>query len=337
VNDTAQDEITGYVAQVRLALGGVPGTTREELLDDLPEHLAEVLAEGNGSLVERLGSPSAYAAELLAAAGLGAEPPARRDQVTELQEWAVKARRRSAVWLGAADVRVGPILGYAKASDFLVLLRPAWWVLRGYLVAMVVAQILDSGSEPIGLLPRIGGSDLVALILAAAGIVGSIWFGRRGTPVTFWPRYAYYSGTLVLIILALAGFAGADDDARTRPYVDATYSGGSGYDNVRDVFVFDGQGRPVEDAQLYDQNGSPIQLGSQYCNDEENGESWTSWHRGYPRCPESNPFRSPSPSDDAEPTVSPSAAPSPSLPSPAPSVSPSLPASAPTPSAAPSR
>lgn len=180
MNDTAQDEIAGYVAQVREALGGVPDSTREELLDDLPEHLTEVLAEGNGSLVERLGSPSAYAAELLAAAGLGGEPPARRDQVTELREWAVQVRERSAVWLAAADVRVGPVLGYAKASEFLVLLRPAWWVLRGYLVAMVVAQILDTGSEPIGLLPRIGGSELVALMLAAAGIIGSIWLGRRG-------------------------------------------------------------------------------------------------------------------------------------------------------------
>ncbi len=128
-------------------------------------------------------------------------------------------------------------------------------------------------------------------------------------------------------MLSIIGFASADIDTRSRDYVEATYSGNSGYDNVRDVFVYDGQGRPVENAQLYDQEGNPIQLGSQYCSDPETGESWTSWQRGYPRCPEQNPFRSPSASPSDSPAVSGS-------PSPSPSPSPSVPAA---PSASPSR
>ncbi|GIF05122.1 HAAS signaling domain-containing protein [Actinoplanes siamensis] len=299
MNDIADDEITGYVAQVRAALGGVPESTREELLDDLPEHLAEVLAEGNGTLTGRLGAPSAYAAELLAAAGLAGGPPKRRDQLRDLRE-------RGARWLRIADVRVGPVLGYARASEFLVLLRPAWWVLRGYLAAMVIAQLLDSGSAPIGLLPRIGGSDLVALVLLAAAVVGSIWLGRRGAPVRFWPRYAYWSATAVVVIFALAGFSWADSGARTAPYLDATYSGGSGYGSVEDVFVYDGQGRPVENAQLYDQNGAPLQMGGMYCTDPVTGESRATWQRGYPHCPERNPFQSPSASPSpADPGVAP--------------------------------
>ncbi|WP_436531066.1 HAAS signaling domain-containing protein [Actinoplanes sp. HUAS TT8] len=354
MNDIAQDEIAGYVAQVRTALGGVPESTREELLDDLPEHLAEVLAEGNGSLVERLGTPSAYAAELLAAAGLGGAAAVRRDQLTELQEWAAEARVRGGRWLSEADVRVGPVIGYTKASEFLVLLRPAWWVLRGYLLAMVLAHLLAGGSGQVGLLPRIGGSLVAAVFLLAAGIVASIWLGRRGTPPGRWPRYAFRWGTALLIVLSVVGFAGADMDTRNPSYVDATYSGSSGYDNVRDVFVYDSQGRLVEDAQLYDQSGAPIQMGSQYCTDERTGESWTSWHRGFPRCPEGNPFQSPSATpgpggEEALPSpVAPSGAPGPSDapgPSGAPGVTPSGPpasspagrAPSPIPSVSPSR
>ncbi|WP_433793465.1 HAAS signaling domain-containing protein [Actinoplanes sp. CA-252034] len=77
MNLTAQDEIAVYVEGVREALAGLPAATRDELLEDLPEHLAEVLAEGGGSLYERLGPPAAYAAELSATAGFTASTPPR--------------------------------------------------------------------------------------------------------------------------------------------------------------------------------------------------------------------------------------------------------------------
>ncbi|WIM93990.1 hypothetical protein ACTOB_005990 [Actinoplanes oblitus] len=329
MNDIAADEITGYVAEVRLALGDIPEATREELLDDLPEHLAEVLAEGAGTLQERLGSPSAYAAELLAAAGLpgSAKPPS---------PWVTREELRDRVlpWLRVADARVGPVLGYERASQFLVLLRPAWWVLRGYLVAMLLAHLLDGGSAPIGLLPRVGGSDVVALLLLAGCVVGSIWLGRRDLPDKPWPRYALWSGTAVLILISLAGFVGADSSARFAPSFDATYTGNSQYDNIRDVFVYDSQGHLVEDAQLYDQNGAPLQLGGSNCTDPETGESWTSWQRGYPHCPQANPFRSPSPTADpgSEPTATDTPAPAPSLSVPAPSPSAPALSSRPSPS-----
>ena len=47
---TVQDEINLYVFAVRAALGDLPESLRDELLEDLPEHLAEVLADGEGSL-----------------------------------------------------------------------------------------------------------------------------------------------------------------------------------------------------------------------------------------------------------------------------------------------
>ncbi|MEV0454590.1 HAAS signaling domain-containing protein [Catellatospora methionotrophica] len=67
-------EIAQYAAQVGAALSDLPEQARDDLLEDLPAHLAEVAAEieaegGGATLTERLGPPSAYAAELRATLG----------------------------------------------------------------------------------------------------------------------------------------------------------------------------------------------------------------------------------------------------------------------------
>ncbi|BAL85983.1 hypothetical protein AMIS_7630 [Actinoplanes missouriensis 431] len=313
MNVTAQDEIGGYVEEVRQALGGLPAATREELLEDLPEHLAEVLAEGGGTLVERLGSPSAYAAELIASAGIATgvpgSPSSPGGRFRDLRDRAGEATRR-------ADVRVGPLLGYAKASDFLILLRPGWWVLRGYLAAMAFAYVFDDNSAPLGLLPRIGGSgsELVALLFLGAAVVGSIWLGRRGEPAGRMPRLLFRAGTVALAIYAVVGFFEADGYSRQSGSMDVNYV--SQYDGVQDVFVYDGQGRLVQNAQLYDQWGNPIQFGEPGCIDSATGNWSASRSLGYPYCPEQAPFRNggatPSPSfltqpSPTEPAASPSA------------------------------
>ena len=285
MNLTAQDEIAAYMAGVRQALAVLPEATRDELLEDLPEHLAEVLAEGGGSLVERLGPPHAYAAELSMTAGMAGAlpgPPRRGARFAAMGDQASAAVRR-------ADVRFGPLLGYAKASEFLVLLRPAWWVLRGYLAAMAFAHLFGDNGAPIGLLPRIGDNELVALLLLAAAVLGSIWLGRRGVPAKPLPRRLLQAGSAALVIFALAGFFETDDRVTNPGGFQAEYV--SQLDSIQDVFVYDGQGRLVENAQLYDQYGTPIQLGDNSCYDDLTGSSERSASFGYPHCPDRAPFR----------------------------------------------
>lgn len=327
MNSTAQDEIVVYVSAVRSALTGLPPETREELLEDLPEHLAEVLSEGTGTLVERLGSPEAYAAELLATAGFVGgfpDPPksGRTDLLLERRDQALALLRR-------LDARMGPALGHAKASDFLRLLRPAWWVLRGYLAAMVIAGILDGSGQPLGLLPRVGGSLIAAMLLLAGCVTASVWLARQDVGARKWGRYALYSGTTLLVVVALTGFLSADGLARSNYYEDAGYYDPNPYSNVQDVFVYDHQGNLVPGARLFDQDGSPIQLGNAWCQDETTGASEHSRSMGYPYCPENQPFRAPSldPSAGADPSRSaaPSAPAAPSgRPGPAASVTPSV-------------
>lgn len=86
------NEVADYVAQVRSALADLPAATRDELLEDLTEHLTEVAAEGQGSLAERLGPPAAYAAALRSAAGAPTDGGRSRDAGQRL----IAAVRRSA-------------------------------------------------------------------------------------------------------------------------------------------------------------------------------------------------------------------------------------------------
>lgn len=288
------DEITLYVDGVRRALAGLAEATRDELLEDLPEHLAEVQAEGAGTLVERLGPPEAYALELRGTAGLvGGFPDPPPTSFARLRA----ARDQATGFLGRADVTIGPIIGYAKASDFLVLLRPGWWVLRGYLIAMAVAYLL-AGDTRLGLLPRLGGNDLAALVLLGGCVVASIVLGQRSPGFSRLPRLALRAGTVVLVIFALSGFVSADGQTREPGYSDVNYgySDPNPYSNVNDVYVYDGQGRLVSNAHLYDQDGNPIQLGSNQCDDPATGQSTRSRNMGYPFCPQNAPFASSSPS-----------------------------------------
>ena len=292
---TAQDEINLYVFAVRAALGDLPESLRDELLEDLPEHLAEVVADGEGSLAERLGSPEAYAEDLRTTAGFVGgfpDPPRRAARLIELRDQAL-------VHLGRLDTRLGPLFGAAHVSEFLVQLRPAWWVLRGYLAAMVLAWLLDDSGQPIGLLPRIGGSEVVALLLLAIGVLVSIWFGRRSMSLTKWPQRALYAGSVILVLVALAGFSEADSSSRDANYTDVNYD--NPYGNVEDLFVYDEQGRLVTNARIFDQNGSPLRLGNTYCYDVDADMSIDVQKLTYPYCPDRDPFRMPAASASADP------------------------------------
>ncbi|GAB3963227.1 HAAS signaling domain-containing protein [Plantactinospora veratri] len=239
-----EQEIARYVGQVREALADLPPPVRDELLEDLPEHLTEVAAEAEGSLYERLGPPEAYAMELRTAAGV--TPPAN---TVNLDQRIGAAVRKSRERIRAVDGRLGPVVGYPRLSDFLRLLRPGWWILRGYLAAMLITVLLTGTS--FGLLPRLGGSGLAALLLLAATVTGSIWLGRRTERLGPRPRMVLNFGAVFLVLFGLAGFAELDSRAggggNPVPY-EQVYT--DQYSGVQDVYVYDGEGRLLEGTPL---------------------------------------------------------------------------------------
>ncbi|MEU4569299.1 hypothetical protein [Micromonospora sp. NPDC023956] len=303
-----EQEITAYAERVRAALADLPPAQRDELTEDLPEHLAEVAAEDGGSLVDRLGEPEVYAAELRAAAGAPVRSTPNLDQ--RVAGLALGARTR----LRALDVRLGPPLGYAAASDYLRLLRPAWWLVRAYLAAMLVTALSTGG--PFGVLPRLGGSDLGGLVLLAGCVVGSLWLGRNADRLSRWPRRLVLVGSLGLAFFGLVGAATLDGRARWGGYDGySSVSVDNQYSEIRDVFVYDREGRLVRDARLFDQDGTPIRLGwPGYCQAPEADPVDESIRRTYPYCPEQAPFQfgtsdpttAPPPAD---PTATPDATP----------------------------
>lgn len=233
-----------YAQAVRDALAGHPD--REELVEDLDDHLAEIAAESDVSLEERLGPPAAYADELVAA--YGGRPQSRRSRRTRPREWAARAH--------AGLSRQKP---YQALVAFLPELRPGWWVLRGYLLAMLLLAITASG----GIVP----GNLAEWALVAAFAVASVWFGRAGGG-----RFAMLLATAVNLVAALALFAGlataesgVDDQpvAMSEPAGVMLVGGGLGVSNIK---PYAKDGSPLTDVYLYDQDGNPITV-----NPEEHG------------------------------------------------------------------
>jgi hypothetical protein len=157
-------ELETYLDELRVCFADLPAAERIELLDDVAEHLAEVADEVGGPLVDRLGPPQQYAAELCAAAGLPAPGMAA---TTAFGRW----KRR----LAGLDRRTGPVVGYERSSDLLRQLAPAWWVLRGYAAVAVLLWAVDGPS----LVPAIRGNAWAGGLVTAAAIVASVWLGRR--------------------------------------------------------------------------------------------------------------------------------------------------------------
>lgn len=327
------EEIAEYLAAARAVTRDLPAQQREELLDDLAAHLAEVAAEDPAPLRHRLGPPDEYAAELRAATdGAG------RHRTGGVWPHRVRGHwQRLRQRLSRMDQRVGPLLGYERASEYGRLLRPAWWLLRGYLAAMLLVYFLDHNGQ-VGLLPRLGGSTLAGLVILVVFMGGSIWLAHRSARWSRWPRRVLTLGSALMVLFGTIGFLSLDDRQRygvPAQYRDVVWH--DPYQDVSDVYVVDEHGRLLTGVTLLDQHGRPIDIG--WCDD-----AWDRWPDGeaerlgpdgepliaYPRCLDQLPWwlsvrhdPSPAPAGPADPSPDPTdpapAPTSPAEPSPGPS------------------
>jgi hypothetical protein len=116
-------EIAAYLADVRGAMQDLDPGVRDGLLDDLPEHLAEVAAADSDPLQSRLGSPAAFAAELRAAAGL---PPVSPPIARRANESSVSSAQLAREFMVRIDRSLGRLAGYDSLRELMVALRPGW-------------------------------------------------------------------------------------------------------------------------------------------------------------------------------------------------------------------
>ncbi|MFG3439144.1 hypothetical protein ACGF0J_18020 [Nonomuraea sp. NPDC047897] len=236
--DGTLDTPARYAQAVRDALAGHPDA--EELLDDLDDHLAEIAAESDVPLEERLGPPAAYAEEL--AAAYGGRPASRQ-----------KRRLRP---VGRLRDLHATLMGKDAYRGFLGLLRelrPGWWVLRGYLLAMILAGFADDRVLP---------GDALGWLLVLAFVAASVWWGRsaRGRlalPVTLLAN----AGAVVALLIGVAIADRPALDERhladgSGPVMVETVSGLGG--DVYNIKPYAKDGTPLTDVYLYDQNGRPL-------------------------------------------------------------------------------
>jgi hypothetical protein len=254
VTTEAQD----YLAAVEHELADLPAEDRSALLEDLALHLDALGAEDDDRpLAVRLGSPAAYAADLRSAAGLPARGTGSLPTVAGLRTWLDRA--------APAARRVAPA---ARATRrLLVELRPAWWVLRGYLLVLVPCLVERDGVPDVPV-PAPLDSHVLGVVLVIAAVVASVALGRRTLPRPVGALVGVAGVALVLasFVIGEGAWSSVTGPAPLGQVPEAAvgeYPLLSRYGPVTDVLPYAADGTPLEGVLLYDQDGRPLHVGFQ--------------------------------------------------------------------------
>lgn len=165
-----------YVRECEEHLRDLPPDVAAQLRQDVVEIVTEVCAELDGSPRELIGPPLRFVAELRAAAG--------HPLPTSGVPTAAAGASHQSLWSALRALPEHRAVRWVRAlwPD----LAPAWWVARGYLVAVAAGQLTGS-SRPrwlLGLLPYwpVLQSRLVGLLTIAACVYASVEAARRPLP-----------------------------------------------------------------------------------------------------------------------------------------------------------
>jgi hypothetical protein len=257
----ADAQVRTYLDAVKAQLDDLPEDDRDELLEDLEEHLLEVAAEGDGTLEQRLGPPAAYAEELRASAGLPS-----RDQVLARRPAQRIAERLTHSGFWRSSMRLAGSTQARAIREFLVELQPGWWVLRGYLAVVAPAIITSGGTARENVpFPAISGSHNFGTFLALLAVVASVWFGLR-------TRERRKNRTLSIVfsiavaaaaVAALVGWVGgaysfAYYDAGTEDQALHPFLNHADGTPIANLCPYSSDGKLLSGVVLFDQNGRPV-------------------------------------------------------------------------------
>ncbi|MBB5788296.1 HAAS signaling domain-containing protein [Jiangella mangrovi] len=207
---TAHPAVATYVAAVRDELGDLPPDELAEITEDVRDHLDHVAAEYGddvtvGTLIDRLGAPAAYAAELRSAAGLPEpEPtpePTRTGFVRSLLRLMVALFGWGAVGLGAVAF-VDALFGLSGAPAIFAV--PA---LVAAVVAVGAALLLVTGrDDPVAELRQVPTAPILAQV---EEWVRSMPWGRPAIELVTSLRPAWWIARAVALGLVVALVTGS--------------------------------------------------------------------------------------------------------------------------------
>ena len=248
-------DVADYAAAVRRALAGLSPELVEDLTDGLEADLAEALADAAGTdPVAQFGTPEEYAAELRTAAGI--EPAAPVVAGRKRREWLrhpVRALRRRASRL-LTSLRA--TRWWPPVEDFLVVLRPLWWVLRGWVIYRFALWAF--GGSPESIMPS-SGFRFVALV---ALVVVSVQWGRGAwrAPARLQPVAVFVSAAAAVLVLPMVAGADTSPDYIYETYPEPYLAEGVVVDGmqVSNLYVYDAEGNPLENVQIFDDRGRPV-------------------------------------------------------------------------------
>lgn len=271
-------DVAQYAAAVRQHLAGLTAEQVEDLTDDLELDLQDARDDerrvGHGrTLADLLGTPESYATELRTAAGLDAPAaPRARRPVRDALTWPVR-RGRELGHRVLATLRQHA--WWAPVESFAVSLRPVWWVARAWVVYVLVVALVIGGYQWV---PR----TAVTWLLLGAAVVASVQWGRGAWTATRRTRWMPVVANAVAVVAVLpvvatlqsdvqsnrwyAGVAGTSVEYRDQ-VVDGVVVDGV---QVSNLFVYDAEGNPLTDVQIFDDRGRPVRT-----TFDEGWEPWT--------------------------------------------------------------
>ncbi len=248
MNLTTVPQIAEFAAAVRQALADLPAEEVEELTDGLEADLAEAFSE---DLARELPDPGAYADELRAAAGL-----------PRLQQPKRRATIRAAVAeaVTVAESRASGFFDKNAATQFVASLRPAWWIVRGWVAFQVVAMWI--GGLGVDLLP----TSLTSLAVMLVMVAGSVFLGWKSWPT--WLRVLIWFGNAFAVLMLLVSVSSVPTNRDIdRTIMNFSYGAGDSGEmagvsldgnEVTNIFAYGADGKPLSNVQLFDQDGNPL-------------------------------------------------------------------------------
>jgi YD repeat-containing protein len=165
-----------------------------------------------------------------------------------------------------------------QVLDFLPTLRPAWWVVRAWVLVRALEIWTGYGNtwHQYALIPKVHDSRTIGFVVLAVAIPVSVYLGRRGFRGGR-QRGLMIAGEAALGLFAFAivvnSLADANRDADgTRP---VAYTGGFATQPglsengtpITNLYVYDKDGKLVDGAFVYDQYGRPVSVARPDGND----------------------------------------------------------------------
>jgi hypothetical protein len=305
VNATITRATHEYLTRVRTALADIPVAEVEDLLDDVRPHLTDIAAEIGPDctlkdMIERLGTPEQYAAELRAAGDYPPAPSSSPSRVTRrprLALWTMLLASFALFWCAAAavaDTEAEMVYGMLFFGSFIgvsafVLARRGDQSLDELGEVVWLRNLRDSptGRYFRSLAPGWWiGAALIFIAVALVLIQHDPW-----GIATVLPFYAIFAGLIVfaghrvsqqrlwmwatvplsaMAIGSVIGGLGVLSTAGVNDRFGGEFGLLPGLFNdgqpVSNVFGFTKDGQPIGEFYLVDQNGQPLNVVSESCN-----------------------------------------------------------------------